>query len=492
MEISLPMRLPTRFLPTLALGTLASLLCAAPTAAQTLAIQPATVHQTVRGFGGIALPEWMGSDLTETQRASAFGNADGQMGLTILRIWINPDSTQWNKAVPTAKAALARGAIVFATPWYPPASMRSDAGTATAKYTMNTSAFADYATYLNKFLAYMKGQGVDIHAISIQNEPDYAKDWTQWTDDQVYQFTRDHAGKINGRVITAESYQYRKALYDKILNDPAALANIDIVGTHTYGTKVADFAYPLFDQKAAPAGKERWMTEHYTESASDADVWPLALDVATDVQNSMVEGDFNAYVWWYIRRSYGPMKEDGSISKRGHCLSHFAKFVRPGAVRIEATKAPTAGVSVSAYRKGDSVVVVAVNTNSAPKTMTATVSGLTTGTYAKFTTSATKSMAKDGSGKVSGGSFTAYADAQSVVTWVVLPETPTSADRSVRPAPLGGVWALRDVSGRSLGQVEAHDAAQLRDRIVALAPGAGLVFAKPLDGGAVRRLEILR
>lgn len=477
---------------SLTLAAVALLACAAATSAQTLAIQPTTVHQSVRGFGGIVLPEWMGSDLTDSQRATAFGNADGQLGLTILRIWVNPDSTQWNKAVPTAKAALARGAIVFATPWYPPASMRTAAGTATAKYTMNTSAFADYAAYLNKFLAYMKGQGVDIHAISIQNEPDYAEEWTQWTEDQVHQFTRDHAGKINGRVISAESFQYRKALYDKILNDSTALAHIDILGAHTYGTKVADFAYPLFDQKALPAGKERWMTEHYTESANDADVWPLALDVATDVHNTMVEGKFNAYVWWYIRRAYGPMKEDGSISKRGHCLSHYAKFVRPGAVRIEATKSPTAGVNVSAYKKGDSLVVVAVNTNTSPKTMTATIAGLTSGTYAKFTTSATKSLAKDGTGKVTNGAFTAYADAQSVVTWVVLPETPTSIGPSLRNSSLPVAYAVRDVSGRSLGTVEATDDAQLRERIQTLNSGSGLVFARPIEGGEVRRFEILR
>jgi O-glycosyl hydrolase len=234
------------------------------------------------------------------------------------------------------------------------------------------------------------------------------------------------------------------------------------------------------------------MTEHYTESANDADVWPLALDVATDVHNSMVEGKFNAYVWWYIRRAYGPMKEDGSVSKRGLCLAHYSKFVRPGAERIEATKAPTAGVSVSAYKKGDSVVVVAVNTNTSPKTLTATIPGLTAGTYAKFTTSATKSLAKDGTGKVTNGTFTAYADAQSVVTWVVLPETPTGVVRSAPSSVLPGTYALRDVSGRSLGTVEATDDAQLRTRIEAQAPSTGLVFARPIEGGAVRRFHILR
>lgn len=32
------------------------------------------------------------------------------------------------------------------------------------------------------------------------------------------------------------------------------------------------------------------------------------------------------------------MKEDGTISKRGYNMAHFSKFVRPGYVRIDATK----------------------------------------------------------------------------------------------------------------------------------------------------------
>jgi len=464
---------------------------ALPLRAQTLAVNLAGLKQTIRGFGGIVLPEWMGSDLTDAQRTTAFGNGDGQIGLSILRIWINPDSTQWIKAVPTAKAAIARGAIVFATPWYPPSSMRTATGTATAKYTMNTASFGDYVKHLNAFVAYMKAQGVVLHAVSIQNEPDYAGEWTYWSDDQVYQFTRDYASQINCRVITAESYQYRKALYDRILNDATALANIDILGTHTYGTKVADFAYPLFDQKGVPAGKERWMTEHYTESASDADVWPLALDVATDVHRSMVDGQFNAYVWWYIRRSYGPMKEDGTVSKRGMCLAQYAKFVRPGAVRLDASVASASGVSVSAYKMGDTVAVVAVNTGTSPVSMKATVTGFKTGKYAKVTTSATKSLAKDGSGTVTAGAFTAYADAQSVVTWTLVPDGAVSIAPATRRSDLGR-YEILDANGARIGRLEAQESGELRTKVRALASRPGIYFARPLDGAAVLKIDALR
>lgn len=210
--------------------------------AQNITVSLTSEKQLVRGFGGISLPEWQGSDLTAAQQKTAFGNAEGQIGMSILRIWVSDNKSAWSQAVPTAKAAIAAGAIVFATPWYPPTSMRANTGSSTAKYSMNTSAFSSYVTHLNDFVAFMKTNGVDLYAISIQNEPDYASDWTYWSADQVYQFTLNYAGQITTKVISAESFQYKKNLYDQILNDPKALANIDILGAHTYGTQVSAFA----------------------------------------------------------------------------------------------------------------------------------------------------------------------------------------------------------------------------------------------------------
>ncbi|BBP89821.1 hypothetical protein BsIDN1_34390 [Bacillus safensis] len=105
------------------------------------------------------------------------------------------------------------------------------------------------------------------------------------------------------------------------------------------------------------------MTEVYYPNSDNnsADRWPEALGVSEHIHHSMVEGDFQAYVWWYIRRSYGPMKEDGLISKRGYNMAHFSKFVRPGYVRIDATKSPEPNVFVSAYKGNNQVVIVAIN-----------------------------------------------------------------------------------------------------------------------------------
>ncbi len=169
-----------------------------------------------------------------------------------------------------------------------------------------------------------------------------------------------------------------------VICDTAALANLDILGAHLYGTALGDHPYPLFIQKGQ--GKELWITEHYTDSSTDADSWPNALNVAYEIYNSMVEVEFNAYVWWYIRRSYGMIKDDGQVSKRGYCMTQFSKFVRPGYVRVATTKNPTTDVYVSAYKNNQNAVVVAVNRSTSSKILTLSISGATVQSLTKYTT----------------------------------------------------------------------------------------------------------
>jgi len=90
---------------------------------------PVTVNlsaekQMVRGFGGMNHPAWIG-DLTAAQRETVFGNEPNQLGFTVLRIFVNENSNDWQKDLPTAKYASDRGILVFASPWNPPSSMRT-------------------------------------------------------------------------------------------------------------------------------------------------------------------------------------------------------------------------------------------------------------------------------------------------------------------------------------------------------------------------------
>ncbi|MFF1299524.1 MULTISPECIES: glucuronoxylanase [unclassified Streptomyces] len=387
--------------------------------AATAVIDPSATRQTIRGFGGMTHSAWIG-DLTAAQRDMAFGTGDGQLGFTVLRIPVPEDRAAWNRDLATAQRAVERGAAVIASPWNPPASMVETfvRGTQTDARRLRYDMYGAYAQHLNDFTTHLRNNGVNLYGISVQNEPDYAHDWTWWTPAEMVRFLRENAGSIGTRVIAPESFQYLKNMSDPILNDPAALANVDVIGAHLYGTPFANFPYPLFKQKGA--GKELWMTEVYYPNSSDsADLWPQALDVGEHIHRAMVDAEFQAYVWWYIRRSYGPMREDGKISKRGACMAHFARFVRPGYVRVSATANPATNVYVSAYRGGGSTVVVAVNKASAAVSQQFTLANTTGSSVASWLTDASRNVASQGTSSVSNGSFTVSLPARSVMTCVI-------------------------------------------------------------------------
>ncbi|SEN81008.1 glucuronoarabinoxylan endo-1,4-beta-xylanase [Paenibacillus sp. OK076] len=388
-------------------------------AASDVTVNLSSEKQLIKGFGGINHPAWIG-DLTSAQRDTAFGNGQNQLGFSILRVYIDENKNNWYKEVPTAKRAIELGAIVFASPWNPPSDMVEtfNRNGDTAAKRLKYDKYAAYSQHLNDFVSYMKSNGVNLYAISVQNEPDYAHDWTWWTPQEMLRFMKDYAGSITGaKVMAPESFSYLKEMSDPILNDPQALANMDILGAHTYGTQFNNFPYPLFKQKGA--GKELWMSEVYypNSNANSADNWPEALDVSYHIHNAMVEADFQAYVWWYIRRQYGPMKEDGTISKRGYNMAHFSKFVRPGFVRVEATKNPDTQTFISAYKGDNKVVIVAINRGTSAVNQKFVLQNGNASTVSSWITDSTRNLAAGSSINITNNSFTAQLPAQSVTTF---------------------------------------------------------------------------
>ena len=390
-------------------------------AASDVTVNLSSQKQEMRGFGGMVHTGWQ-TDLTAAQRETAFGNGNGQLGFTILRLHVDENSSNWSKGVATAKSAISHGAIVFASPWNPPTYMQE-------KFTRNGVAnqtrlkydqYAAYAQHLNSYVKYMKDNGAPLYAISVQNEPDYAHTWTWWTPQEMLNFMKNNAGSITGaKVIAPESFQYLKNASDPILNDATALANMDILGAHFYGTSASNMPYPLFQQKGA--GKELWMTEVYVPNSDNnsADRFPEALDVAMNIHNGIVEGNFQAYVWWYIRRQYGPMKEDGTMSKRGAMMAQYSKFVRPGYVRVDATKNPNTNVYISAYKGDGKVVIVAINKGTSAVSQNFNLQNSTgLSQVSTWISDGSRNVAAGSSINVSGGSFTAQLPAQSVTTFV--------------------------------------------------------------------------
>ena len=380
-------------------------------------IDATKTYQTIRGFGGINHPDWI-DDLTSAQRDKAFKNGEDDLGFTVLRVYVSDDSNAWKKSVDTAKAAQALGATVFASPWNPPASMTEQfSGGGRQGKRLKYDKYADYAEHLNNFVKFMKQNGVEIYAISIQNEPDYAHEWTWWTSSECVKFLAEYASKIDCKVISPETFQYGKQYYNDILNNAAANKEVDVWATHFYGTQRSQMDFPALENDS----RELWMTEVYVpNSSSDADTWPEAVEVAVNMHNALVVGSMNAYVWWYIRRSYGPMKENGNISKRGYMMAQYSKWVRPGAVRVDATESPSTNVYVSAYKNTDgTLVIVVVNNGSDSYAQKFNISGHTIKSVTRYKTTGSANLAVTKDMENEDNGFFAQLDSKSVSTFII-------------------------------------------------------------------------
>jgi glucuronoarabinoxylan endo-1,4-beta-xylanase len=368
-------------------------------------INLASTQQTIRGFGGATV---FRPDLTDADINTLFGTSDNQLGLSILRIRVNPNgSSQWSTELSNAKRAKALGAIVMATPWSPPASMKTNNNTTGGK--LSTTSYGDYAAYLTSFADYMKTNGAELYALSIQNEPDIQVNYEScdWTGQEMTDFVKSNTFNFgNTKLMAAESFNFNQSFTDVILNDAAAASKVGIIGGHIYGSGLKKY------DNAIGKGKEVWMTEHLDTLTT----WTSVLATAKEIHDCIATANYNAYIWWYIKRFYGPIDESGQITKRGCVMAQFSKYIRFGYQRVDATN-PTTDVYVSAYKGNGKTVLVAVNMNSSAKSIKFNISGGTLpSSFTPHVTSGTKNLSTETSINVSGGSVTYELPASSITT----------------------------------------------------------------------------
>ncbi|MCA7014978.1 xylanase [Dickeya dadantii] len=382
--------------------------------ADTVKIDAKTNYQVIQGFGGMNGAGWI-NDLTTEQINTAFGNDTGQIGLSIMRMRIDPDSNKWNIQVSSARQASSLGAKLMATPWTPPAYMKSNKSLTNGGRLLSEH-YSGYTSHLLDFSKFMQTNGAPLYAISIQNEPDWKPDYEscEWSGDDFKNYLKSQGSQFGSlKVIVGESLNFNHNLTDPTLNDSEASKYVSIVGGHLYGTTPK--SYPL----AQNAGKQVWMTEHLVDSKQSANNWSSALDVASELNASMA-ANYNAYVWWYIRRSYGLLTEDGKVSKRGYVMAQYARFVRPGFQRIQATENPQTNVHLTAYKNSDGkMVIVAVNTNDSDQLLSLNISNSKVSKFEKYSTSEVLNVEYGGSYQVdSTGKANVWLNPLSVTTFV--------------------------------------------------------------------------
>jgi glucuronoarabinoxylan endo-1,4-beta-xylanase len=387
--------------------------------------------QTIRGFGGASA--WI-VDMNSHpgQAAALYGTGAGQIGLSILRVRIDPSTTTtpnalWATELGNAQAAIAAGSSVsvIATPWTPPAAWKSNDNT--VQGSLNTANYADYANYLESFVTYMANGNppVNLYGISMQNEPDANVTYEScvWTGAQMDTWVASlNPNPLTTKLIMPESEGFNTAYSDPALADPNAVGNIGMIAGHLYG------ASPFYYTNAEKAGKEVWMTEH---TISDTGVQG-AMELAKEIHDSMTVGQYNAYVYWWLQDwivgNSSPFVNgliddpalDNNITLNGYAMGQFSKFIRPGYVQSTVTNNnPTTNVYVSAYSGNGHYVIVAINLGTADVSQPFSIQGQTITSMTPYVTSSVaETMAQQSAVSVSGNQFTYTLPAQSIATFV--------------------------------------------------------------------------
>jgi len=414
------------------------------------AIDFGDAKQTIQGFGGSAA--WYYSKMSDNRLNVLFGTSlPDSLGLSILRLRIAPanwnastqtaDTSQWSAELENGAAAQARGALVFASPWSPPASMKivnTDRSSPLYSGRLDPAMYANYAKYLNAYIRYAATRNVKLYAVSLQNEPDWdPQDYESclWSADEMKSWAGDYgAMAVSGttaKLMAPESFYSSQATTDALLADTKAAAGISIVGGHLYG------GAPSYPGSAEKLGKEVWMTEHFLDSVNKSGTktsWPTGIDdaiaIATEIHDGLTLSQYNAYVYWWLVNSNdstptGLISASDTPTYFGIGMKHFSYFIRPGYVRYDTTSLPQKGVHVSSFgtppgATDNKAVVVLVNENTVDVTLTASINpaGRALTALTPYRTTATATFARQPAIDVSGNAFSVLLPAKSITTLV--------------------------------------------------------------------------
>ena len=355
-----------------------------------------TRKQTVTGFGGACCDGAMKPFGTDNACVSKLYGPKSKIGLNILRMEISPSFTgdnwgdyDWNGSLPSAKTVKNRGGIVFGTPWSPPGEYKTNGSAqggnsddqGNIRATLRRDCYEKFFPWLNSFLKWMKDKGVNVDAVSLQNEPDW---WVSYSGclyepDSLVSLVKNYAWMLdretyNVKLISGEPLGYTQNYIDPLMKDAECRKQIDIVAGHLYGHLPLQYMKPA-TVLASKYGKEVWMTEHSTTDNTGAlPTWSDNLIFAEELNECMLAG-CTGYIYWYLRAQwafvgngesqYGPDNVKNKLLPRAYVMSHFSKYL-PGATRLNSSSTienTTNGMfEHSAYIKGDSIIVMAIDT----------------------------------------------------------------------------------------------------------------------------------
>ena len=397
------------------------------------------VHQRIDGFG--ASSAWDGP--FTTAQADMFFSTNIGIGLSLLRNRIAPGGTTAETNI--MQMAQARGARVWSTPWSPPVIYKDTNSVNGGDFVSSVANYQGYANQLAGYVASMKNHyGVNLYAVSIQNEPDYSATYESclWTALQFHDFipylatALTNYGVAATRILFAEDSAWNFDLTTNVMNDPVTASSVGILAAHNYGT----IAAPVNSQ-----GKPLWETEVSTYDPYDGSI-TNALYWAGQIHQFLTIAQVNAWhFWWlipYNTDNEGLTDTAGNPARRMYVLGNYSRFVRPGYYRIDV--ANNAFAQISAYKDPNSgaFAIVTVNSSFNPVTQTFNLTNFNAGSVTPWITSGTLALSSQPAITISNASFAYELPALSVVTFVGQAYVPPSSLGIAHPSAGGNAFVL--------------------------------------------------
>lgn len=288
-------------------------------------------------------------------------------------------------------------AHVVALPWSPPAWMKTS-GTMNGG-NMNTAYFSSLAQYFVLFLQAYQQAGIPIYAISVQNEPlnstsSYPSEYLDPTDEST--FIANYLGPalssngLGAVKIFAYEHNWDNTSYPESVLGSSASTYVAGSSFHCYNGDVSaqsavEAAYPgkgiWFTECSGTVGSNFagdlvWNSENLLIGATrnwarSISLWNLALDENSGPTNG---GCMNCRGVVTIDSSTSPATVDYNVEY--YVLGHLAKFVLPGAHRIDSDPTNPGGIEDVAFQNPDgSIVLFVLNAGSAPQTFSVSWKG---------------------------------------------------------------------------------------------------------------------
>jgi O-glycosyl hydrolase len=470
---------------TITTVTIAFLALTVSVGATTIAIDLSVEHQTMEGFGVYyqhgAIPDYAVSEL----------------GATIVRTDIFPDLSAWDGRIASVRETnavydrLGEPVRFLASCWTPPTYMKDLSRDPSPNCSdpicgghLRPEAYDDFGAHVTNFVTAVRERaGVELYAISLQNEPAFIEPY--WSCVYTAEEYRDMA-KVAGPIIHATHPDLKLfgaedmlgrwtapgAFPGVLMADAACRAQLAALAVHGYSdgvhptpTSGAATKWSRAARNCASAGRPLWMTE----TSGYATDWNGAMQLGEAIYSALKYGKVSAWVWWQLDQLTG----GGAKPKTYWASRNFYRWIRPGAIMVDAASSDELVFVVAFHHKANRTLsVVLINGNSGQRDVSLAGDGLPA-QFRRYLTSASENCSDRGTTgstlSLPGNSITTlYAEGYAPSTAVDLAQT-SARVRSVAPARV----ELFALNGQRI-VTPRHSPTALAVRRAAL-PGGGAV-----------------